>query len=596
MIGGVSKLRRAVVIATIAGTTGLTALGVLGGGVHPERYDQWQSVVGPAGADGVRVTDTFDQDFGTNDRRGHERYIPHDYGAPIDVVVSSPDAPDRLFVDDFGDQTRIRVGEPDVTISGQHRYTIAYTLPDAFVSGGVLSLDVLAPDDPEIDRFELIVTGFVLRDPVCLVGSSGSDEQCEVVESRDGWFRAVVEPVESGAGITVEGDIVDVVEPETVAAPPLPERRDDGGRWWKALTIGGLGAVGAGAVLQWARRRGRNEVFAGGAADAAFGSLPPPGVDVAPPPIELVADDRMDELATIEFVPPDGIEPWEASVLLRERVDTQTVEAWLSGLAGHEAIELAEAGDQLEISTGPRLDQLDERDAALLTRLLGGRDSYTTTGTYDSKFASAWSAISTAQRDRIAQSGWWKHLPPGSGLSPSRSGSPFGLITMGVFLFFMFGSAGASLVGAFRSWPWAIAIGLLVPAVVAFFMYRALLPARSAQGSALALRTESFRRFLHASEAQHVEWAWSQGLLREYSGWAVALGEADAWSSALDRANVPPPARAAAGPIIVHRRGSAIRTQRTQPQQSGGGSGGRGGGFRSGSVGGGGGGSSRGSW
>ena len=44
-------------------------------------------------------------------------------------------------------------------------------------------------------------------------------------------------------------------------------------------------------------------------------------------------------------------------------------------------------------------------------------------------------------------------------------------------------------------------------------------------GSALALRTESFRRFLAASEGRHVQWAWEHGLLREYSAWAVALGD-----------------------------------------------------------------------
>jgi len=120
-----------------------------------------------------------------------------------------------------------------------------------------------------------------------------------------------------------------------------------------------------------------------------------------------------------------------------------------------------------------------------------------------------------------------------------------------------------------------------------------LLPARSAQGSALALRAESFRRFLDASEGSHVEWAWSQGLLREYSAWAVALGEADAWSRALDRANVPEPARLAAAPILIAHMGPSVRSSRTAPSSSGSGGGG---GFSGGSVGGGGGGGSSGSW
>ena len=165
-------------------------------------------------------------------------------------------------------------------------------------------------------------------------------------------------------------------------------------------------------------------------------------------------------------------------------------------------------------------------------------------------------------------------------------------------MFLWFGSAIGAFVGLLKSWPLAIAVGVIFPAVVAYVVYRALLPSRSAQGSALALRTESFRRFLHASEGRHVEWAWSKGLLREYSAWAVALGEADAWSRALDGANVPAAAAAATGPIILHRHGSSMRDTRTAPSSSGssGGFGGGGGGVGGGGVGGGGGGGSSGSW
>ena len=601
MLGKISPVRHAFVVAGIGGATLLTATGVIGGGDHPERFDQWQSVVEPAGTNGVRITDTFDQDFGTNDRRGHETYIAHDAGVPTDIVASSPDAPDDLGVVDLGVETRVRIGDPDVTISGQHRYTLAYTLPQANVEGGVLSLDVLDPDEPEIGRYELVVTGWVLDDPVCLVGGFGSPDECELAESSDGTYRWVVEPVESGEGITVEGDIVAVVEPASIEPPPLPDRRSSN-QGLLALAVAALGAVGAGGVFAWARRKGRNEVFAGGATDAAYGTLPPPGAGGSPPPgttgppVELVSDDRMGDLATIEFVPPKGIAPWQARVLMTERVDDDAVEAWLSGLAGSGAVEIAESGANMTIGSGPERGSLGEDDARLLRNFLAVGDPLTT-GTYDPRFAKAWSSVHQWQQQEIASSGWWKHLPPGSGARPKFSGSPFGLIMMVVFFFVWTGSIFTAFLGLFRTVPMALLAALVFPAVIAYFVYRALLPARSAAGSALALRTESFRRFLHDSEGHHVEWAWEHGLLREYSGWAVALGEADAWSSALERANVPAPARVAAGPIILARRGPSIRSARTAPSSSGSGGGGRsGGGFRGGSVGGGGGGRSRGSW
>jgi hypothetical protein len=49
----------------------------------------------------------------------------------------------------------------------------------------------------------------------------------------------------------------------------------------------------------------------------------------------------------------------------------------------------------------------------------------------------------------------------------------------------------------------------------------------------LWLRTESFRRFLAGSEAHHAEEAARRGHLREYTAWAVAVGEVDRWSRAV---------------------------------------------------------------
>ncbi|MFW2336006.1 DUF2207 family protein [Ilumatobacter sp.] len=607
MIGGVSKLRHAVVVASVAGTSLLAGVGVIGGGAHPERFDAKTVVVRPEG-DGVRVTEYVDIDFGTETRRGYERLVPNDFGVPTEVTASSPDADDTVTVDDFGRYTRIRIGRADVTFTGQHRYELDYVLPDARFDELGLGVDIVSPPggifpgDRETGRFEVVVTGFELADTTCDVGDLRVEGGCELVRTQDDppVYRTVFEPLDEDVGLTVGGDVVAFTDPVDIATPPIPERRSEPNRGLIALGMAGLGALGSVPVYRWARRTGSNEVFAGGAADAAYGGLPAPRADGTvepPPPVRLVPDADMDELATIEFVPPKGIEPWEAQVLLRERVDDTAVEAWFSGLAGQDAIELDEDDDELVIRSGSARGELAADDRALLDPILAISDPYVT-GEYDKEFASAWRRVHDAQVSHIAASGWWRHNPPGAGLSPKTSGSPFGLIVFAGFMLVWFGSAVGAFVGLLKSWPLAIAVGLLFPALVAYVMYRALLPSRSAQGSALALRTESFRRFLHASEGRHVEWAWSKGLLREYSAWAVALGEADAWSDALEGANVPAAAAAATGPIILHRHGSSMRGSRTKPSSSGGGGsfGGGGGGFGGGGVGGGGGGGSSGSW
>ena len=153
----------------------------------------------------------------------------------------------------------------------------------------------------------------------------------------------------------------------------------------------------------WAKRRGRNEVFAGGAADAAFGDLPPPKPDGSPGATvatRLVSDDKLDEMATIEFVPPKGLQAWEGAVLLDEKLNDSTVQAWLSGLAGREAIEIDDSTAKVAIGSGRRRNELDATDAALLDNLIG-RDGPYQTGEYDPQFAAAWRNVAEMQKQRM---------------------------------------------------------------------------------------------------------------------------------------------------------------------------------------------------
>jgi uncharacterized membrane protein len=183
-------------------------------------------------------------------------------------------------------------------------------------------------------------------------------------------------------------------------------------------------------------------------------------------------------------------------------------------------------------------------------------------------------------------------MPPnsagGGGFSATLLLAIIGLVVFGG------ASALSAVIGVFELWPLALLFGLVMPMLAAYGAYRTLLPALSATGSALALRTESFRRFLAASEGQHVEWAWKQGLLREYSAWAVSLGAADAWGKALANSNVAPSEMGLSSPLLVYSMGSSFAHTRTAPSSSG--SSGFSGGFSGGSVGGGGGGGSSGSW
>jgi uncharacterized membrane protein YgcG len=595
MLGKIGVWRHVVAVGTVGGVALLAGTGIIGRGSLPERFESKVVTVEPIGDDGVRIREVVDQDFGAKDRHGYERIIPTDFGNPTDIEASSPDANADIDVTPVATGDRIRLGDPNNTISGQHRYVLAYTLPDARLSKGELALDIIGdprkPEELETGRFEVVVAGLDLDNPTCNVGGADAEGGCTLARDGD-VYRAVISPLEPGQGITIGGTVTGRTQVTEEADPPMPNRRSDD-RLALALATIPLGLIGAGAVFVAARRAGRNEVFAGGAADAAYGSLPRPTSD-APRQVDvqMVPDSKMDELATIEFVPPKGIEPWQGAVLLNEKIDRSTVAAWVSGLVAKDAITLTDEGGDLVVRRGPHHDRLDSDTQNLISQMLDYNDELTL-GTYNPNFGKAWEKVRLLERESIASSGWWKRLPPGNERG-GVTGSKWLVAVIIAFFFFGAGSLVTALLGAFGAKVPALLFALLVPAISAHFVYKTMLSVRSATGSALTLRAESFRRFLAASEGRHVDWAWKQGLLREYSAWAVALGAADAWGRALASSNVPAPEMHMASPMLLYSMGPSFDSTHSAPAPSGGSSGG--GGFSGGSVGGGGGGGSSGSW
>lgn len=584
----------------IAGFTTAALFGVIGVPDRPERFDAKQVVIIPAGGDALRIREVVDQDFGTQRRRGHERFIPTDFGVPTDLTAWSPSAPHDLSVEPFGDEVRVRIGDPGITITGQHRYVLEFTLPDARLASGELALDIIGTDELlETGRFEVIVGGIDLVDPRCNVGRSGAVGGC-TLEREGAAFRTIITPLGPGDGLTIGGRIGSIEPAGFPELPPAPDRRSGGENILAALLVLFVGTLTGAGVYLGSSRIGRNEVIAGGPTAAAFGDLPPPnaGVTALVRQTETVTDRRLAEMATIEFSPPVGVRPWEASVLLRERVDAATASAWFSGLAGQEIITLEASGKALHMSWGPHRDRCDPATAALLEPLLGDRDGITLKG-YDPAFARTWAEVMQHQTERIAASGWWSRHPPSVQRLTTRSMIP-SLVAMGLIMLISFDLALWGI--TFRAIGWfsdplravlltVVSIGLLAAA-----LYRPPRPARSTSGSALALRAESFRRFLAASEGRHVQWAWERGLLREYSAWAAALGAAKVWNRALVTSGLPADTVAmVSSPMLMATMQSTVNVAHSS--SGGGSSGGSGAGsFSSGSVGGGGGGGRSGSW
>ena len=139
------------------------------------------------------------------------------------------------------------------------------------------------------------------------------------------------------------------------------------------------------------------------------------------------------------------------------------------------------------------------------------------------------------------------------------------------------------------AWLALVALGaLLAGSGVAAAVRAWELRVRTPAGSGLWLRTESFRRFLAGSEAHHAEEAAKRGHLREYTAWAVAVGELDRWQRAVAASSA-----AAADPVAARvpllAPGLLVGSSGSSTPPSSGGSGGGGGGVGGGAGGGGGG-------
>ena len=129
----------------------------------------------------ARIVEVIDYDFGVERRHGIFRDVPDlPFDAP--VVVQSATAPDEfVLIPQDAAVTRIRIGDPDRTISGRHRYTIEYVLPRLSGDGGT-AWDALGTswDVPVHDVEAHLVAPFRFDRLRCFRGESGSRRSCPV--------------------------------------------------------------------------------------------------------------------------------------------------------------------------------------------------------------------------------------------------------------------------------------------------------------------------------------------------------------------------------------------------------------------------------
>jgi hypothetical protein len=601
------RRRRRADMLLLAGVVVLAGLAAVAGVVasEPERVVRlWAGAeVGRAGA--AQITEVIDYDFASRERHGIYRDIP---GLDPDdpVRVSSDTAPDQVLVTGTAHQARLRIGDPDRTISGRHRYTIGYRLAGV-APGGRLAWDAVGTSwTVPIGQVELhVVAPWRLEEVVCVRGVAGSTDPCQAAQPEPGHLVATVEDLDPGQGVTLYATAgAPLAAAPALPAPPAGVPQDPGtGPLPPALAAALAALAGAVPVTRLVRRAGRERVATGGAAEAAFGpdspgdhpgGLPDPpdrpgdhpgGPPDPPGPPGDGLERRVDPadlggLATTEFAPPAVLTPAQGGVLLAEEVRPEHKVAWLIGAAVDGYLDLE---GEVGLVTLVRLPRQGP-PSYLLDVAFAGRDRLTL-GSFDPQFADAWKLVGNELDGWRRTCGLWDPAGDRRRVLAWVLGGVAGVAGL------VLAGAGAALAARAGS-GWlvlAAAGGLLAGAGAAAAVGAWELRVRTPAGSALWLRTESFRRFLAASEARHAEEAARRGYLRQYTAWAVAVGELDRWSRAVAGSSVaaadPDAARyPVLAPALLHD------TSRSVTKPSSGGSGGGGG------VGGGAGGGGGGSW
>ncbi len=586
-------------LAVIAPLVGLAvALGALGG--NTERVTgMW--VGAEIAKDGsARVTEVIDYDFGDGleTRHGIYRDIPGlsdlESEAEVHTTMDSAPIPYELTVtDDWdSDTNRIRVGDPDDTVTGIHRYRIQYTLPKV-VRGGKLAWDAVGTGwKVDLDHVEVhVVAPFGLTGTRCVEGATGSQQKCAAAEPGPGRLDVAIGKLGPGEGATLYAGAERRLD-GTATLPTAPSGAAEGTThvsWWVPGLLGAAVVLCTGlAVARLLRFAGRERVAADGG--------------------EMRVDaERLAASLTPASSPPEELTPAQGGILSAERVTSAHKVAWLmsTALDGHLTID----GDGYHPPTlirrrGAPSVHNDPAVRPVLREIFSGRNRLTL-GSYDSQFAAAWRTLTEKLTEWQDTSGLWD--PAGRRRFRVTRWAGAGAVLLGLVSAV---TGGVLSGGTGSAWQTVLPAGAAVTGAGLAMVIRAWeLQVRTPRGTALWMRVESFRRFLAESGPYGIDTPdgtddEEDARLGRYTAWAVALDNIDHWSRRATESTATPaserPTRASTrtspyGPAIARALVTSTSTSTTPPSSSGSDSGSSGG-SSSGGVGGGTGGGGGGSW
>ncbi len=187
------------------------------GAISTEKIDSFESEIHINKDNQADISEVIVYDFGLTQRHGIYRDVPIDYKDPqgnvYRLAMEHTKTTDengkevKATISKSGGNFRIRLGDPDKYVTGQHTYKISYKLWPVVTQKdqrGFLALDVTGNGwQVPIMRASAVVTldGATLEKPACFTGVFGSSEQNCMINGQ----RFTAENLKAGEGFSIEG-------------------------------------------------------------------------------------------------------------------------------------------------------------------------------------------------------------------------------------------------------------------------------------------------------------------------------------------------------------------------------------------------------
>ncbi len=556
----------------------------------------------------LTITEDIEYDFGDEERHGIFRDIPtklrydneQDRNYPLDVqsVTASQGTPSEYKVEGIeGGRTRIRIGDEDRTISGQHTYQIVYRVEaglNGFPDHDELYWNAIGSDwattiyNPAVTVHLPSAQSPDAIEVLCFAGPDGSQLPCGSATTDGQQATFTNDALGSYEGLTVVVGFPKGLVPEPV---PILEMR---WTFQRAFTIDPLRiglmlallAAVLGALVRVIWTVGRDRRWRGTPVEVVFGGTNEQRV----PMFEGGA-------YAIEYTPPEGLRPGQIGTLIDEVAHPLEVSATIVDLATRGYLRIDEIEKRwffgksdwtfVKLPT-PTADELGllPYEEKLLDGLFEDGDEVKLSD-LKQKFHVRLQGVQKALYDDAVERGWFDR-------SPDSTRGRWAAIAIGALV------VSIGLVVAAAKWttfgivPLPLVLGSLL-----LFAQQGRMPRRTARGTAMLRRSLGFRQFIETAETRRAEFAERANLFYEYLPYAVVFGSTDKWAEAFDDLALEPPSWYGststtfnAAMLASSMDGFSNTTSGTLASTPGG-SGGSGGG---GSSGGGGGGGGGGSW